>query len=160
MTAPPELHEVRLLELPVPLWSQAQQQTDELLREFALAATTLEDHHLPVRLTALIEALNSEYGATSTAQEQQLYAAQGRGDEVLPELVYEVPTTAADACTVLGTMLDEADAYCREGRHLLTLAADDDVVAFRRWYLSEFVRQVAGEAPRPWPAYDGWWPAL
>ena len=46
-------------------------------------------------------------------------------------------------------MLDETDEFCRDGT-LLTLQADDDVVAFRRWYLREVVDQIAGRPARPW----------
>ena len=46
-------------------------------------------------------------------------------------------------------MLDEADVFCREGE-LLTLATPADEVAFRRWFLNEFVRQLRGEPPRRW----------
>lgn len=161
MSAPPTV-EVRLLELPVPVWSRTQQATDELLREFALASAAEADEHaphLPARLTALISTLTQQFAGVSTAQEQQLFDAAEAGDLVVPELVFTIPVAAAAASQLLGDMLDEADAYCRAGRHLLTLAAPDDVVAFRRWYLSEFIRQSAGEPAVPWPAYDGWWPA-
>ncbi len=46
--------------------------------------------------------------------------------------------------------MDEADDYCRAGQHLLTLVTPPEALAFRRWYLGEFVRQIAGEQPRPW----------
>lgn len=155
------LVEVHLLAVPIPVWAKAQQQTDELLREFALAAGYAEDgsaHHLPARLTALIAALDADFGAVGTEQEAQLFAAAARHDPVIDDLVFHVPGQAAAASQVLGDMLDEADEYCRAGRHLLTLAASDDVVAFRRWYLSEFIRQVDGAAPRSWDDYDGFWP--
>ncbi len=153
--------EVRLLELPVPLWSRAQQHSDELLREFALAAaqaTGESRHHLPTRLTALIAALTADYGEVSTDQEQELHRAAAAGESVLDELVFQVPPAAAEASQTLGDMLDEADVYCRSGEHLLTLASPDEVVAFRRWYLSEFIRQISGQPPVPWPRYDGFWP--
>jgi hypothetical protein len=54
-------------------------------------------------------------------------------------------------------MLDEADEYCRSGQHLLTLAADDEIVRFRHWYLEQFIAQIAGEQPVAWPDYDGTW---
>lgn len=162
MTAAGRLHEVRLLQVPVPLWARSQQVTDELLREFALAAAQADDeqaHHLPGRLTTLIDTLTGQFAGVSTAQEQQLEAAAAAGQDVLDELVFHVPAEAGPASKVLGDMLDEADEYCREGQHLLTLAAPDDVVAFRRWYLLAFVEQPQGAAPVPWPEYDGRWPA-
>jgi hypothetical protein len=151
--------QVHLLQLPVPLWVQTQQVTDELLREFALASAQADDdeHHLPGRLTRLIETLTARFEGVSTAQEQQLYAAAAAGQDVVDDLVFTVPAAAAPASQQLGDMLDEADDYCREGQHLLTLAAPDDVVRFRRWYLWSFRSQIEGAAPVAWPDYDGCW---
>ncbi len=50
-------------------------------------------------------------------------------------------------------MLDEADAYCRQGSHLLTLQTPPDQRAFRTWFLAEFLSQLAGGPPTPWPEY-------
>lgn len=36
-------------------------------------------------------------------------------------------------------------------RQLLTLPASDDVMAYRRWYGEEIMRQLAGRKPRPCP---------
>jgi hypothetical protein len=47
-------------------------------------------------------------------------------------------------------MLDDADEYCREGRHLLTLATPPDLLAYRRWYLQQFVDQARGRPATPW----------
>ena len=152
--------EVHLLQLPVPVWAAAQQQADELLREFALvAAGSDESHHVPARLTALVETLNSQFAGVSTEQEQRLFAAAAAGEERIDDLAYFVPPEAGPASQTLGDLLDEADEHCRAGQHLLTLAAPDEVVAFRRWYLREFVRQCAGLPPVPWPDYDGSWDA-
>ena len=152
----PDLHEVHLLELPVGLWAKAQEQTDGLLREFALAADLADpqalDRHLPTRLTKLMETLNAQFAGASTEQEQALFAAAAADEPVIEDLVYQVPGAAAEASQVLGDMLDEADAFCRDGSHLLTLAADPDVVAFRWWYLRQFIDQIAGAPPVPWPA--------
>ena len=153
--------EVHLLQVPVPLWAKAQQLTDELLREFALAASQADDaeaHHLPARLTRLIESLTTQFDGVSTEQEQQLFAAAAAGQDVIEDLAFQVPAIAAPASKHLGDMLDEADVYCREGQHLLTLAAPDDVVRFRRWYLWSFIAQIEGSAPVAWPDYDGSWP--
>lgn len=156
------LVEVHLRQLPVQLWARTQQLTDELLREFALAAAQADDeqeHHLPGRLTQLMETLTQQFDGVSTEQEQQLFAAAAAGDEVIDDLVFSVPPEAAPASRQLGAMLEEADEYCREGQHLLTLAAPEDVVRFRRWYLWSFVRQIEGDPPVGWPDYDGSWPA-
>lgn len=153
-----DLHEVHLLEFPVGLWAKAQEQTDGLLREFALAADLADpqarDRHLPTRLPALMARLNAQFSGSSTEQEQALFAAAAAGQQVIEDLVYLIPGAAAEAAQVLGDMLDEADAFCRDGTHLLTLAADPDVVAFRWWYLRQFIDQIAGREPVPWPAVE------
>jgi hypothetical protein len=148
---------VRIRALPVPLWAKAQEQTDALLRELALIAAELgdgKDHHLPVRLITLITQVNATYGGASTVQEQQLFDAVDRGTASL-DLDYVLPASVVPAALAVAALLDEADDYCREGEHLLTLAAEPDVVAFRRWFLAEFSRQADGKDPVPWPEYAG-----
>ena len=73
--------------------------------------------------------------------------------EVLDHLDYVLPVAAAQACDELLRMFDEADRYCREGEHLLTLATSDELRAFRDWYLGEIVGQLSGAPPEPWPDY-------
>jgi hypothetical protein len=146
------VHEVRVLQLPVRIWARAQEQTDALLREFILISTSADNEHaVPVRLTRLIADMEQRFDGVSTRQEQQLFDAVEAGQLVIDELVYQVPTEAAEASVTLLQMLEEADRYCAEGSHLLTLAADRELVRFRRWFLLQFVDQVAGRAPVAWP---------
>lgn len=148
----PDLHTVRLLQIPVRTWAQAQEQTDALLREFALI--TLADeapaHTVPNRLLALIESLEVRFAGTSASQELALQDAADSGLLVL-DLDYQVPAEVLPAAAELDAMLDEADAYCAEGTHLLTVASTPEVVRFRKWFLSQFVDQVGGGAPVAWP---------
>lgn len=157
MTAGEGVVEVRLVHVPVDVWADAQEHTDALLREFALIAAAAREsgltHGVPGRLTELIARLTEQYGAMTGEQQSLLFDAAAAGQTSLPELVFWLPPAAAGAARDLATLLDEADEYCRSGEHLLTLAADDEVVHFRRWYLQEFERQVAGQPPTPWPAY-------
>lgn len=159
---------VVLRALPVPLWSRAQEQTDELLREMTLIAEGLRGQasgvdaeqsaaHLPVRLVDLVDDLTASFGGVATEQELELATAADARQPVIEELVFDVPVEAAPASQVLGDLLDEADEYCRVGKHLLTLAADEEIVRFRHWYLSEFLRQLAGGDPVSWPDYEDCW---
>ena len=75
-----------------------------------------------------------------------------RGESEI-DLTYHVPPAAAGAAQQLGDMLDEADEYCRRGNHLLTLATPAEELRFRRWFISEFVDQLRGAPPTPWPDY-------
>jgi hypothetical protein len=150
--------EVRLLQLPVQVWSQTQQHTDELLREFVLLAEQLRHEpaavqSVPLRLTQLVEELSGSYGSFSEEQEARLFEAAAAGETAI-DLTYQVPAAAGAAARHLGDMLNEADEYCRSG-DLLTLETPTDLVRFREWFLEEFRRQTAGEQPTPWPAYSG-----
>ncbi|MDP9436560.1 MAG: hypothetical protein M3P93_15735 [Actinomycetota bacterium] len=160
MTSPAQdLVEVRLVQLPVQVWAAAQEHFDGLLREFALmtaeqGAESLGGLGVPARLLELVGRLQQQYAGTSDVQRAALFAAAEAGRTTL-DLTYRVPRSAAGACQHLDAMLDEADEYCRAGQHLLTLAAPPDQVAFRKWYLSEFVAQIRGAEPVPWRYRSG-----
>ena len=69
----------------------------------------------------------------------------------MDEVEFALPEAAGPACVALEQLLDEADEYCRAGRHLLTLSTPDDIRTFRSWYLLQVRDQLAGAAPEPWP---------
>jgi hypothetical protein len=158
MSAEEDLVVVELLRLPVPVHARAQEQAEALNREFRLISERRQqapaDDDVPARLQQLITVLTSRYSGLTTTQEDELEDAIAAGTPEI-DLTFRVPPSAAEASVALGAMLDEADDYCRAGKHLLTLATPPDLVAYRRWYLGEFVRQVGGAAPRPWPEAAG-----
>ena len=146
---------VELRGVPVPLWRETQEHAEELSREFALIAAAHDtEHELPHRLTRLMQELSVRYGTFGEANEQLLQDAADAGISSV-DLDYDMPASAVDGIEHLGQLLDEADDYCRRGEHLLTLAAPPQQVAFRRWFLDEFVRQIAGRPPTPWPEHAG-----
>jgi hypothetical protein len=155
--------EVRLLRLPVQLWVAADEHTEELLREFALLEVAEDEDQratsVPARLLALMAQVRSRYAGEAGAQRERLLAAAEEGRSEL-DVQYALPPAAADAVVELNRMLDEADDYCREGTHLLTLATPEELVLFRRWYFAQIVEQVAGAPPAPWPDYRNSAPAL
>lgn len=151
--------EIHMIQLPVVIWSRAQQHSDELLREFLLIAQQLRHDEgatapVPTRLTQLVEELTSSYGGFSEEQEARLFEAAAAGEGEI-DLTYQLPAQAGQAARHLGDLLNEADEYCRTGEHLLTLETPTELVRFREWFLEEFRRQSAGESPTPWPAYTG-----
>jgi hypothetical protein len=152
----PELARVVIEQIPVRLWQQSQEHSDELLREFMLIAAeqrrSQRSHGVPQMLTELIEELTGEYGGFGEANDQLLTDAAAAGVDAV-DLVYQLPAAVSDGARRLGELLDAADDYCRAGEHLLTLATPPSQVAFRRWFLDEFVRQIAGDQPTPWPDY-------
>lgn len=150
-----ELHEVHLFEFPLAIYREAREHNDELLREFSLIALAEQeqpDPTVPVRLLELVNALTHDYGGVTTEVEQQRDAALAAGLESI-DLTYRVPPAAAEASLALGAMLDEADDFCRSSGALLTLATPPQAKRFRDWYLQEFVSQLSGAEPTPWPKY-------
>jgi len=152
-----EVIDVPIFGIPVAIWSRTQEHIDELLREFTLMAAQLRDRpdeslDVPVRLVELVKELTQNYGGLNTDQENRLSCAAEAGVEEI-DLVYRVPREAASAVVRLQIALDEADAYCRAGQHLLTLATPPELTRFRRWMLEEFTNQLEGAAPTPYPEY-------
>lgn len=148
-----ELIPVHILQLPVAMHAEAQEHGEALRREFRLIADQVRHHpggSVPHRFVELMEALGVQYGGLNPESEDTLDEAIRVGAPSV-DLTLRLPRAAAQACRDLAAILDDADAYCREGRLLLTLATPEPLVGYRRWYLDEFVRQLGGEPPRPWP---------
>lgn len=146
--------EVRLLNYPLDLFLRAQEHADDLLREFVLISRSSDVDparvRTPARLVALVDELTTTYEGMSELPRADRDAAIERG-ELRVDLVYVFPLQALEPVRHLGRALDEADDFCREGQHLLTLETPPDLVAFRHWFVGEFERQAAGQAPLPWP---------
>lgn len=163
MTAAPEhgeLVQIHLLELPVPLAARAQEHFQELLREFTLISSDSsgsgeDGEHVPARLLQLVDVLTQRYGGMNTAAEDRLEDAIAQGRPVIDDHVLEVPSPAGPGAQALSAMIDEADEYCRQGQHLLTLAASPELAAYRHWYLGQVVSQLEGQPPVPWPQHAG-----
>ena len=147
-----DLVEVHLVRLPLDVHRAASEHNDELRREFTLIrAQQAEDGSadVPRRLVALMEELEERFSGFTEATRVELEDAIDRG-ETSVDLVFRVPPEAGPAAVHLGAMLDEADAHCRQGDALLTLETPPEALAYRRWYLEEFTRQLDGFPPRPW----------
>lgn len=152
-----ELVDVVLPGFPLDVYRRAQEHSDGLVREFALIAQDREADNavsLPVRLIAVIDTLTARYSGIASVPESARDAAIDRGESVI-DLHYRVPASVAEASSLLGAVFDEADEYCRAGEHLLTLASPPEALAFRRWFIDEFIRQIAGASPNTWPGGPG-----
>ncbi len=153
-----DLLTVHIIGLPLDVQREAQQHADELIRELTLIGEGLRQQgntgELPARLVQLVEDLTRTYSGFTADQEQQLADAIDAGLDTL-DLTYRLPVGVTGAVQALSDILDEADEFCRAGQHLLTLATPPELVTYRRWYLTEFVRQAAGQPPRSWAEYQG-----
>jgi hypothetical protein len=149
-----ELVEIHLLGVSTAAQLHASEHHDELFREFALIASRdpSAGHTVPVRLSELIAQVRDRFSGFTEATDQDLETAIAEGRTSV-DLVFNLPSEVKQACTEFLQVLAEADEYCRHG-DLLTLAPPADAIAFREWFLGEFVRQVEGEPPLPWPEYE------
>lgn len=142
---------VELRRIPLELYARSRQHSEELQREFALIRLghDVGEDSVPNRLLGLVNTLRGRFSEFAAPSQADLENARRRG-ESHADVVFTVPQEAAPAAEALERLLDEADEFCRSG-DLLTLGAPAEVVAFRTWFLGEFVRQAGGEPPRPWP---------
>ena len=149
MSGSEDLVEVHIRSLPIPVLQVAREHGEGLLREFKLIELGEDEAPgVPGRLVALGEELRERFSGFTAATEAELAEAEAAGADQV-DVVYRLPPDAAEASERLGTLLDEADEYCRSGE-MLTLVTPPEAVAFRRWFLGEFVRQIGGQAPCPW----------
>ncbi len=153
-----DLCQVLLIGLPVSVHAQSQEHSAELMREMFLIAQQRHEEpqslqqRLPARLLALVEELNQRFAGLTTDQDLRLAAAVEAGIPAI-DLVYHLPVVAAEAARHLGDILDEADEFCRAGRHLLTLATPVEALEYRHWFLGQIVDQLDGEQPTSWSEY-------
>lgn len=148
--SPQVLHEVRLLGLPVRVMLAGRERHDELMREFALLAlgSPSDRPGIPHRLVELTHVLGVRYGSATARPDEAVDAAISRGEDTV-DLTYFVPADVVEAADRLDQLMTEADEFCR-AEQMLTLERSPLLLAFSRWYLEEFRRQVGGEDPRPW----------
>jgi len=157
----PELLTVQVLRVPIAVSARSTQHFDELMREFALITldtdrereTTDSRRPVPERLLALVDELTNEFAVFTAAVTAQREEAAARGDTEI-DLTYHMPPSATDAVRQLEALLEEVDDFCRSGQHLITLATPPESLAFRQWYLNQFVAQMEHDLPPvSWPDY-------
>jgi hypothetical protein len=156
-----DLVEVRVLRMPLPVSARSTQHFEELMREFALITldserdreSTDSSRPVPERLLDVVAELTDEFAVFTAAVTAQREEAAARGDAEI-DLTYHMPPSTVDAVRQLSALLEEVDDFCRSGQHLITLATPPESLAFRRWYLNEFIAQMErNEPPVPWPDY-------
>jgi hypothetical protein len=150
--ARPGLVEVHLVGLPIAAHQASTEHLDELRREFRLLEVQQADGDapdVPSRLLKLVTLLEDRWASLVDSTGEDLEAAIDRGATTV-DVAYRVPAGAKRAAEVLDALLDEADAYCRSGDTLLTLQASPEALAYRKWFLREFARQIDGQPPTPW----------
>jgi hypothetical protein len=148
-----EMRRVVLLDFPIREMQRAREQSEALVREFALIVHGAidEDARVPKRLLELAAESERRYSGLNPHAEDVVDAALARGDDYV-DLELQVPETFKQETIDAVPLLLEVEEYCRTGQ-LLSLVTPDDLRIFWEWYLLEFVRQIEGQAPVPWREY-------
>ncbi|MBI2242899.1 MAG: ATP-binding protein [Nocardioides sp.] len=144
---PDELR-IELRGVPLRTFVEFQRHYRELRREVRLLALAHE-HEYPLAkdLSELFGSLERDLREGIGAD--QIDRALESGDAAT-DLHVAMPRETAATIGRFIELLDLADAFCREER-LLSLARTPEQQGFQRWFLTEFVRQAAGEPPLPCP---------
>jgi hypothetical protein len=148
-----DMRSVVLLDFPLGEMQAARQHTEALVREFALIvhSTTADDARVPQRLLELAADSERRYAGLNPHAEDIVDAAIARGDEYVDLELWVPETFKQETIDAIPTLL-EVEEYCRNGQ-LLTLVTPEHLRTFWEWYLSEFVRQIDGEAPISWRVF-------
>jgi anti-anti-sigma factor len=142
---------VRVIGLPVDIWQRASSHQEAIQREFEIISAGQPAHSVPNRLQKLIEEFDGRFGEGNERDELQAAGHQGATKK---DLCFRVPQLAAVAARRFGSMWAEVDAYCQSGDHLMTLATPPELVAFREWFLGEFIKQIeTGAEPTSWDEF-------
>lgn len=134
---PDDWPEIRLLDVPVRLLSAWEDHVRNLMREFALVSARGRPAAAGDPVEIVVTTLDRYWDAMRPIWAQARPSGTGRVTVMakLPERV------VLDGPRFLEAM-EAADHLSRQGR-LLTEAAGDELVAFRRWFVHAVVRQVA-----------------
>lgn len=140
--------QVQLLGLPVRVFADLRAHYDELCRELRLLALAHGgDYPVADALTETVLQVEQERRQTHGAEAVDAAVQEGLARV---DLTYEVPASAPATMARLLGLLDAAETFCVQER-MLSTAATPQQRELQRWYLTEFVRQGAGEAPTAWP---------
>ncbi len=145
------LVQVALLGVPVALLQKASEEYEALFRELRLMKERSEADPslLPERLTTLLSEIGTRFSGLGPGVDegwQEVVDAR----KAAHDWNLALPVSAEGACVLYDAMLDEADQFGQVAQ-LLTLPASAASVAVRRWFLSELIAQLRGNAPTPWP---------
>ena len=153
----PAAPEVRLVGYPVQLGVRQQNRTADLLRELQLIELDGGQHpahtSTPEQLITFAAALYDTFGPALEEPREELDRAFAAGVATIEQRYALTPGSRA-AMLSYARLMEQGDEFCRSGL-VMNLAPDPEVYALRRWTVEEFVRQYAGEAPRPWAAAYG-----
>lgn len=146
--------EVRLIDLPVAVHRRATEHLADLRRELDLLQRGDErPEEMPFDLARVAALLEDRLGATGEEVRAAIDRAEERGDDRLTLDLTVTDEVVAAARRLLDT-LEQIDELCGRGELLITLATPPEALAYRRWFLGEFLDQAEGREPTPWTGPD------
>ena len=142
---------VRMIAMPVRLALAGQLQIDALQREAALLAGAPPAGAPAAMLAALADLarLAVEPDSRQGARRDAVRHALQRGDRLF-DLSMLMTAEDARALRHLGEVADDLTVPTRLGL-LLSPPVEDEVLAYRAWYIAEVERQIGGSPPRACP---------
>lgn len=143
--------EIVLLGYPVRLGARQQEHLDEVTREFMLLSLSQPEvrEQVPGRLLQLVDMLPARYSAELEEPRRLWDQALREGREQI-DLTYPAVPGAREIIRGWWDTMREVDGYCRDDA-LLALETPADVRVLQRWLVDEFLAQLDGAAPTPWP---------
>ena len=144
---------VHLVGVPVSLLIESNRHLTDLQREMQVIGL---DHSGPselVELATTTRDMDAHIGHLREAGLADAKRALARGESVV-DFEFDVPDDAAQQLDLVGRLLAVARTQLAR-RHLLTLPAGDDIVAFRLWWRDEVLAQIGGKPPEPCPVKPG-----
>jgi len=138
---------IRLLGMPVELFSHLRRHFNELGRELRLLSLSEPDRY-PLAVEFSETFLLVEYERRQVAGIDVLDQAIDRGGATV-DLQYVVPPTAPATMSRLNTLLHRVYEEL-SGTVLLSMAPPEELIELGDWYLGEFARQGEGAEPLPW----------
>ena len=144
---PSTLVTIRLLGMPVELFSHLRLHFNELGRELRLLAISDGDRY-PLAIEFAEAYLQVEYERRQVVGLDVLDRAIADGVESI-DLTYSTPPTAPATMVRLRGLLHRVYDELT-GKVLLSVRPPEVLIALQRWYLGEFTRQREGEDPTPW----------
>jgi hypothetical protein len=147
--------EVRLLDVPVALYREAQQHTDSVLRELVLMAGYEVSRGSDGPMRGLFQRANDGFADRldlTVQAARAVDAARERGDAYVT-LSLTLPARYAASVQLWARLVEELDALCQDGT-MLCVPASDEVKAFAHWWCAELTAQLrAGATPTSWREY-------